>query len=205
LAHPDSLQAFTKLIRNTQFLRSAHQLNQLPTDTGAEVAFAGRSNAGKSSVLNTLCQHGNLARVSKTPGRTRLINLFELPQGNGRLVDLPGYGYAEVQRELKDHWGQELAAYFLQRQSLRGLILIVDIRQGITPHDDMMLGFVESRDLPCHILLNKADKLSRSQAMVAEREIRKLLPSHYGLQCFSALKKDGVEACYRALMPWLKS
>ncbi|MES9938030.1 MAG: ribosome biogenesis GTP-binding protein YihA/YsxC, partial [Sedimenticola sp.] len=138
-----------------RFLTSAAKLNQSPADEGIEVAFAGRSNAGKSSAINTLCQQRNLARTSKTPGRTQLLNFFTLDEQR-RLVDLPGYGYAKVAEKVKLQWQKELAAYLEQRQSLRGIILLVDVRHPLKEFDQQMLDWSAQIDLPVHILLTKA-------------------------------------------------
>jgi len=185
----------------TRFLISAAELLQLPADTGTEVAFAGRSNTGKSSVINALTRQNALARVSKTPGRTRLLNCFEVMPGQ-RIIDLPGYGYTKVPERMRVHWGEVLEGYFQTRDSLRGLILIVDIRHGLKPTDRQMQDWCKSRDLPLHIVLNKADKLSRGaaaghkQALLAE-------PGHYGsVQVFSALKKTGLEQLTARLDEW---
>ncbi len=183
---------------------AAHRVNQLPTDQGAEVAFAGRSNAGKSSALNALTGHKGLARTSKTPGRTQQMVAFALPplaQGEGqesldaRLVDLPGYGYAKVPEELRAHWKQEIDAYLHHRQSLRGVVLIADIRHPLKEFDRMMLDFCFATGLPCHLLLTKADKLSRNQAAQALAVMRKSFPDglHATAQVFSSTSGTGLE------------
>lgn len=169
-------------LQGAQFVLAAHRISQLPADRGAEVAFAGRSNAGKSSALNALTGHRGLARTSKTPGRTQQMVAFALPplaQGAGaqpleaRLIDLPGYGYAKVPEELREHWKLEIDAYLHQRRSLRGVVLIADIRHPLKAFDQTMLEFCFATDLPCHLLLTKADKLSRNQAMAALAAVRK--------------------------------
>lgn len=157
-------------LRGAAFVLAAHRLDQLPPDTGAEVAFAGRSNAGKSSAVNALTGHGALARTSKTPGRTQQLVVFALPDGR-RLIDLPGYGYAKVPPALRDHWKREIDAYLRQRQSLRGLVLIADIRHAPTPFDRQMLAYCASIELPCVLLLSKVDKLSRAQVRTRQREV----------------------------------
>ena len=144
------------------FLLSCAQTGQLPADRLPEVVLAGRSNAGKSSALNALCNQHGLARVGKTPGRTQLINLFDL--GNARLADLPGYGYAAVARDLRNGWGRLIAAYLDQRENLRGVVVIMDIRHPLTPLDLQMLDWARHRGLPCHVLLAKADKLGYGAA-----------------------------------------
>lgn len=157
-------------LRGASFVLAAHQLQQLPHDSGAEVAFAGRSNAGKSSALNALVDHGSLARTSRTPGRTQQLVVFVLPDGR-RLIDLPGYGYAQVPPALREHWRKEIDRYLHQRQSLRGLVLIADIRHALTDFDRQMLAFCAEIELPCVVLLSKADKLSRAQARTRQREV----------------------------------
>lgn len=186
------------------FLKSAARVNQLPDDSGYEVAFAGRSNAGKSSALNCLTGIKNLARTSKTPGRTQLINLFTLDEER-RLVDLPGYGYAKVALQVKQDWQKNLAHYLEVRQSLKGLILLMDIRHPLKELDQMMIDWALNRQLPVHILLTKADKLSRGDVKNCLIKVRK----HYGLaehlisvQSFSSLKKEGVDELILLLNQW---
>ena len=152
------------------FVLAAHRPDQLPPDAGAEIAFAGRSNAGKSSALNRLTGQSALARTSKTPGRTQQLVVFALPDGR-RLVDLPGYGYAKVPPALREHWRHAIDHYLRHRQSLRGLVLIADIRQALTTFDRQLLAFCADIELPCVVLLSKADKLSRAQARTRQREI----------------------------------
>ena len=186
------------------FLKSAAKVPQLPEDSGYEVAFAGRSNAGKSSALNCLTGIKNLARTSKTPGRTQLINLFGIDETR-RLVDLPGYGYAKVALQVKMDWQKNLAHYLEVRQSLKGLILLMDIRHPLKDLDVMMVDWALNRELPVHILLTKADKLSRSEVKNTVSKVRK----HYELathlitvQSFSSLKKDGVGELITLLNQW---
>lgn len=157
-------------LQGAAFVLAAHRPDQLPPDTGAEVAFAGRSNAGKSSALNALAGQTALARTSKTPGRTQQLVVFTLPDGR-RLVDLPGYGYAKVPPALRDHWKQAIDHYLRHRQSLRGLVLIADIRHALTTFDGQMLAFCAAIELPCVLLLSKADKLSRAQTLARKREV----------------------------------
>lgn len=144
--------------QQAKFVTSAFELSQLLPDAGAEVAFAGRSNAGKSSAINCLTQQKNLCKTSKTPGRTQLINFFEVDDGK-RLVDLPGYGFAKVSKQLRNHWDQVLSTFLLQRQALRGLVIVVDIRRGISDLDQALMRMMDN-GLPLHILLTKSDKLS---------------------------------------------
>jgi GTP-binding protein len=189
-----------------KFLKSAARVDQLPEDSGYEVAFAGRSNAGKSSALNCLTNIRQLARTSKTPGRTQLINLFILDDDmDRRLVDLPGYGYAKVPQKVKLDWQKHLAHYLDKRQSLRGLILLMDIRHPLKELDQMMVGWAVERSLPVHILLTKADKLSRGQVQNTVQQVCR----HYNpvkdlisVQAFSTLKKQGVEELIVVLDKW---
>ncbi len=187
------------------FLKSAARVTHLPEDTGYEVAFAGRSNAGKSSALNCLTRIKGLARTSKTPGRTQLINLFSLDEER-RLVDLPGYGYAKVALQVKMEWQKHLAHYLDVRQSLRGLVLLMDVRHPLKDLDQMMIDWALNRELPVHILLTKADKLSRSDVKNTVLKVRKHyeLASHLiSVQAFSSLKKEGVEELILLLNQWL--
>jgi GTP-binding protein len=156
-----------------QFLLSCAQIHQLPADDLPEIAFAGRSNAGKSSALNTLCGQNQLARVSKTPGRTQLINMFSIKAG--RFADLPGYGYAKVARELRAEWGRLIGAYMDGRQNLRAAVLIMDIRHTLTDFDWQMLEWAQHRGLPCHALLTKADKLGYGAAKNTLLAVRKAI------------------------------
>ena len=183
-----------------RFLTSANKLGQLPPDTGVEVAVAGRSNAGKSSAINAVTQRKGLARTSKSPGATRLLNFFELQAGR-RLVDLPGYGFAKVAGEMRAHWGTLLTGYFGKRESLRGTIVVMDVRHPLTDHDQDMLKLATSRDLPVHILLTKADKLGRGAAGNALQGVRRKLPRDglVTVQLFSAHSGDGVQEARGAL------
>ncbi|MGH8114306.1 MAG: ribosome biogenesis GTP-binding protein YihA/YsxC [Rhodanobacteraceae bacterium] len=157
-------------LQGAAFVLAAHRPDQLPSDEGVEVAFAGRSNAGKSSAINALAGHAGLARTSKTPGRTQQLVVFALPDGR-RLVDLPGYGYAKVPTALREHWRQAIDTYLRKRQSLRGLVLIADVRHALTAFDRQMLAFCATIELPCVTLLSKADKLSRAQLRTRQREV----------------------------------
>ena len=187
-------------LRGAAFVLAAHRPDQLPPDAGAEVAFAGRSNAGKSSALNALCAQGGLARTSKTPGRTQQLVVFALPDGR-RLIDLPGYGYAKVPPALRAHWKQAIDTYLRARQSLRGLVLIADIRHAPTPFDSQMLAYCQSIDLPCLVLLSKADKLPRAQALARQREVAKA--GGDGAIVFSATAGTGIDAARAAVMALL--
>ena len=180
------------------FLKSANAASQFVPDEGAEVAVAGRSNAGKSSAINVIVNRRQFARTSKTPGRTQLVNFFTLG-GERRLVDLPGYGFARVSDQMRRHWGELLATYFQARASLRGLILVVDIRRGLTEFDERMLAFAESVELPIHVLLTKSDKLKRGQAATTLLKTRKALGERATVQLFSALKRDGEQEARQRL------
>lgn len=189
------------------FLKSAAKVDQLPEDTGFEVAFAGRSNAGKSSALNCLTGIRQLARISKTPGRTQLINLFTLGDETRRLVDLPGYGYAKVPMQVKLDWQKNLAHYLDVRQSLRGLVLLMDIRHPLKELDQMMINWAFDRQLPVHVLLTKADKLSRGQAQSTVLLVRKhyeLMHDLFTVQSFSSLKRQGVEELIQVMNQWFE-
>ncbi len=186
------------------FQQSATNRKTLPEESGLEVAFAGRSNVGKSSVINALCAQKSLARTSKTPGRTQLINFFRLPDNNA-LVDLPGYGYAKVPESVKQEWQKFIESYLTTRMTLRGLILIMDIRHPLTEHDQTLLYWAQTRQLPVHILLNKADKLTRGAAanvlLQVQRELKNL--PNVTIQSFSATNKQGLEHCWQLLEGWL--
>ncbi|MFT5706065.1 MAG: GTP-binding protein [Oceanospirillaceae bacterium] len=197
-----------KIFYNTaKFLLSASKLNQCPDDSGAEVAFAGRSNAGKSSAINTLTNNKKLARTSKTPGRTQLINFFDLNVENTRLVDLPGYGYAKVPIAMKEHWQKHLDQYLQQRHSLKGVVLVMDIRHPMKEFDHMMVDWCKSTQVPLHVLLTKSDKLKRGPAQSTLLTLTKLLRAELGdkvtLQTFSALKFNGVDELKTQLDTWL--
>lgn len=191
------------IYRNAEFLISAHNQAQFPPDRGREVAFAGRSNTGKSSVINSITGKKSLARVSKTPGRTQQINFFSVKDGV-RIVDLPGYGYARVPDSMKRHWAKLINTYFEQRRSLRGLVLITDIRRRLTDYDKQMLEWTGHNQLPVCILLNKADKLSTGAAKKTLFDIEKAVDQRSGrVLLFSALKKTGVTEVCSQLDEWL--
>ena len=191
------------------YLLAAHTPRQLPPDGGAEVAFAGRSNAGKSSALNALCQQNALARVSKTPGRTQQLVYFGLPPHEGKyLVDLPGYGYAKVPLALREHWQAFIDQWFQDRFALRGLVVVMDIRHPLKEYDLQMLGYAMRRGLPAHALLTKADKLSRGAAGNVVQTVRRQLAASWGdsvgVQAFSAEARTGVEELRRVVGGWLE-
>ena len=196
--------------KRAKFLLSAPTLRQCPEDSGCEVAFAGRSNAGKSSAINTLTDNKNMARTSKTPGRTQLINYFEVGQDK-RLVDLPGYGYAKVPKAVKAKWDHHLAEYLQLRQSLVGLILLMDIRHPLQDYDQQMLNWAAQAGLPVHILLTKADKLKRGPAksslLAVDKRLRDMDPGYtvLSVQVFSSLKKIGLVELEQQLNNWLVS
>ena len=191
------------------YLLAAHTHRQLPPDGGREVAFAGRSNAGKSSALNALCQQNALARVSKTPGRTQQLVYFELPPHDGKyLVDLPGYGYAKVPLELRAHWQAFIDAWFASRAALRGLVVVMDIRHPLKDYDRQMLGYAMERGLPAHALLTKADKLGRGAAGNTLQAVRMELGRAFGdsvsVQGFSGETRQGVEELRSIVAGWLE-
>ncbi|WFE70238.1 ribosome biogenesis GTP-binding protein YihA/YsxC [Halomonas sp. M1] len=190
-----------------RFVISAPTLALCPDDTGAEVAFAGRSNAGKSSAINALTQQTALARTSRTPGRTQLINFFSVMNDESRrLVDLPGYGYAKVPESVKLEWQKHLAEYLRNRFSLRGLVLLMDVRHPLTEFDQMMLNYADQREMPVHILLTKSDKLKKGPASATLQKVRSRLKEWEDLvsvQLFSSLKRDGVDTLSKKLDQWL--
>lgn len=196
----------SNLLNSARYLLSAHTPRQLPADGGLEVAFAGRSNAGKSSALNALANHNALARVSKTPGRTQQLVFFEV-QPQHYLVDLPGYGYAKVPQDLQAHWQAFIDQYFRTREALKGLVVVMDIRHPLKDYDRQMLGYAVQRGLPAHALLTKADKLGRGQQAQSVQAVKKELFSAFGdtvsVQTFSAESKQGVEEARAVVAGWL--
>jgi GTP-binding protein len=189
-------------LRHTRFLKSAAAGRDLPPDFGAEVAFAGRSNAGKSSALNAITGVDGLARASKTPGRTQLINFFEVGP-NARLVDLPGYGFAKVPAEVRATWESMLEGYLAQRVALRGLVLVMDIRHPLKDLDLQLLDWARGRALPVHALLTKADKLSKAQAQRTGQEVAKALGAGAAITVFSSTAGTGRDAARKAVLAWL--
>lgn len=195
--------------RTARFMTSAPSIKECPVESGAEVAFAGRSNAGKSSAINTLTDNKKLARTSKTPGRTQLINFFSLQENPDlRIVDLPGYGYAKVPLQMKKNWQKNMSAYLYERQCLRGLILMMDIRHPMQEFDSMMINWAVDAKMPVHALLTKSDKLTRGAARntllafekhMSDAKVDDLVTA----QTFSSTKNDGREALIIKLQQWL--
>ena len=191
--------------RGASFLTSASQASQFPEHACLEVAFAGRSNAGKSSAINTLCDQKTLARISKTPGRTQLINFFPLDDACC-LVDLPGYGYAKVPERVRKEWQALMEVYLGKRQQLCGLVIIMDIRHPLKDYDQQMLEWCNYMNIPAHVVLTKADKLKKGQAskqlLLVKNQLKESNPD-VSVQMFSALKKTGIDALQRVLDQWL--
>lgn len=186
-------------LRQARFLMSATALQAMPPDRGSEVAFAGRSNAGKSSALNAITGVKGLARASKTPGRTQLINFFGLSQ-DARLVDLPGYGFADVPVEVKRTWGEMIEDYLAGRQSLAALIIVMDIRHPLTDLDQQLIGWAQPAGVTLHVLLTKADKLSKAQADRTAAKLHKDLGGVVGVTVFSATKGTGKDAARKVVL-----
>lgn len=195
------------LFSKAEFYTTVNHLRDLPKEPGVEIAFAGRSNAGKSSAINTLAGRGRFAFVSKTPGRTQHINFFQL--GTRRfIVDLPGYGYAKVPLAIRQHWTELLSRYLQTRETLFGMVLIMDIRHPIMPLDVQMLEWFALTKKPVHILLSKADKLNRSKAVEALRLVRNYLAAHQiagSAQIFSSMTSEGKDEAILLLANWLES
>lgn len=191
--------------QQVRFLTSASSLHDFPEDAGAEVAFCGRSNAGKSSAINTICQQGNLARTSKTPGRTQLINFFRL-DGDTRLVDLPGYGYAKAPAHVQRQWQGLMESYLVHRHALCGLILLMDIRHPLTEIDWTMIRWSQHYKLALHILLTKADKVGRNLMAKSLTRVTSELEQHgfhAGTQIFSATQRIGVAQVQEKISAWV--
>ncbi|MEO5566319.1 MAG: ribosome biogenesis GTP-binding protein YihA/YsxC [Luteimonas sp.] len=201
--------AVSNPLERATYLCAAHIPRQLPPDGGFEVAFSGRSNAGKSTALNALCRQNALARVSKTPGRTQQLVFFAIPPHEDHyLVDLPGYGYAKVPQDLQAHWQHFLDGYFTTRQALRGLVVVMDIRHPLKDYDRQMLGYAVRRGLPAHVLLTKADKLGHGARQNALQAVRKDLSASFGdtvgVQVFSGESKLGVDEARAVVKGWLE-
>jgi GTP-binding protein len=198
----------SSVLRHTVFLLGAARVKQFPGDSGWETAVAGRSNAGKSSAINAITGVRGLARISKTPGRTREINFFQI-DSERRFVDLPGYGYARVPLPVRQAWARLIEDYFRQRRSLRGVILVMDCRHPLTEFDQQMLMWCDYSRLPVHILLTKADKLSRGAAKAVLHKVRNQLHPHreneaITVQLFSALKREGIAEAQEILAEWME-
>ncbi len=194
------------LYHKARFLSSASRLDQAPEDKGMEIAFAGRSNAGKSSAINTLTQQSSLARISKTPGRTQLLNFFELDEQR-KFVDLPGYGYAKVPLNVKQQWQKMMESYLQHRNALCGIVLVMDVRHPLTDFDWQMIDWCEQSNLPLHILLTKADKLKFGAAKNTLLKVQRDLGEAntvITLQLFSSLKKKGVDDIHQILDGWFQ-
>ena len=181
---------------NAKFIGSYPSTEDLPVDQGSEIAFCGRSNCGKSSILNALTNNKKLAKTSKTPGRTQSINVIEIKSNSEfKIIDLPGYGYAKVSKKMRASWGQEIEKYLMTRQCLNALCIIMDIRHPLKEDDESLIDWCESKDLPMILLLNKADKLSKSQiaqtVLKATKELNKLSTKHFIIPV-SATKKTGI-------------
>lgn len=196
-----------KRLEQTEFMLSAPTFKLCPPDLGYEVAFAGRSNAGKSSAINVLTNQRQLARSSKTPGRTQMINFFSIGNPDTRIVDLPGYGYAAVPEKMKIEWQTELEKYLISRLSLAGLVLMMDSRHPLKVFDQQMLQWAKAGNLPVHVLLTKSDKFKYGPAknvlLNAKREMEKLGLS-FSIQLFSSLKKEGIEELAEVMGRWLR-
>ena len=195
------------LLSKAQFLRSASAEKDFPDNIGAEIAFCGRSNAGKSSAINALCRQNNLARTSKTPGRTQLINFFKL-DGDTCLVDLPGYGYAKAPAKVQQKWQQLMEAYLTHREPLCGLVLLMDIRHPLTDIDWTMIRWSDYYQLPLYILLTKADKVNRNHTVKTMTMVSSKLEQEgfdCGVQTFSATKQIGLNQAQNKIVDWLTS
>lgn len=207
IQHLQDVDRAKRWLQKTQFLLSAPTFKLCPEDVGLEVAFAGRSNAGKSSCINTLTNQRQLARSSKTPGRTQMINFFSLENDQQRLVDLPGYGYAAVPEAMKKEWQIELEKYLISRKSLVGLILLMDIRHPLKFFDEQMLHWAKDGNLPVHILLTKADKfkfgMAKNTLQQTQKKLDKLnLP--FSIQLFSAQNKQGIDELALLMEKWFQ-
>lgn len=190
--------------QKTYFVKSAAKLSQLPADQGQEIAFVGRSNSGKSTALNRLVQQKTLARTSKTPGRTQLINVFEVQPGY-RLIDLPGYGFAKVSASQQRYWGELVGNYLNERRSLQGLVMLMDCRHPMMENDCQLLEWNDQAQIPCHIVLTKADKLKYGARQKALQHVQTICEPepHLSVQLFSALKNQGIDELQHKMADWL--
>ena len=194
----------SNIFSQCKFLTSAYKVSQLPADNGLEIAIAGRSNAGKSTTLNTLVGNKKLAKVSKTPGRTQLLNCFDLGE-NRRIVDLPGYGFAKVPKKVKAHWQHEINLYLQNRKSLIGVVLVMDIRHPLKDFDKQFLYWADQSGLYSHVLLNKSDKFKSGKRKAALLEVKKAMVDisrTSSIQTFSGLKQIGIQELSTTLMSW---
>ena len=198
-----SLSPMAKLLRQARYVDSIHHRSNLPPDAGIEVAIAGRSNAGKSSLINRLCDQKALARTSKTPGRTRQLVFFELDPMR-KLVDLPGYGYAKVSGDLKAHWQGLIQGYLDHRQALAGLVVVMDIRHPLKDSDIQLIQWAGTRGLPQHLVLTKADKLGRGQVSKTLLEVRRKIDPNVGVQAFSATSGLGLDELLSVFETWYR-
>lgn len=185
-------------------MKSASNIIECPDDIGAEIAFVGRSNSGKSSAINVITNQKNLARISKTPGRTQLINFFEVDESR-RLVDLPGYGYAKTSKAQQKEWGLMIGEYLKCRQTLKGIILIIDIRRGLMELDHDFLDFYLPMSKPLHILLTKSDKLKKQACRKSLDSVESIVGEVSSIQLFSSLKKSGADEARERLLELLSS
>jgi GTP-binding protein len=202
---PVKMHPVEQILRQIRFDKSAQKMSQCPPDEGFEIAFAGRSNAGKSSAINRLCGQKTLARTSKTPGRTQLLNFFAVDEQR-RIVDLPGYGYAKVDRSTRDAWQKEIDGYLSGRECLKGLILLMDVRHPLKDFDQMIIQWAAEANMPLHILLTKADKLNFGTAKTTLLNTRKALATHpapLSLQLFSSTAGTGSEEAWDKIGEWL--
>lgn len=196
------MKAIQRLLHQAEYLISVHNRPQLPDDRGAEVAIAGRSNAGKSSLLNRLCRQKSLARTSRTPGRTRQLVFFRLDDDH-HLVDLPGYGFARVGGDLKKHWKGLIQGYLERRQSLSGIVIVMDIRHPLKPGDVDLANWAAHQGLPMHLVLTKADKIGRGKQKEAMMTVRRSIDESVGVQVFSAVTGQGLDELESVMDRWL--
>ena len=188
---------------NIKFIKSANQVSQFPENSGNEIAFVGRSNAGKSTVLNVIFNRKNIAKTSKTPGRTQLVNFFKLDD-DSCIVDLPGYGFANVSREKRNQWDRLLSSYFKTRTALTGVFLVVDGRRGITDLDRVFIDFYLPLEKSLHVLINKSDKLKKSEQALVLEQFKSYLGEVATIQLFSGTKRMGIEIAQNRLIEILK-
>lgn len=192
------------LLGRAEYMTSVHTARQLPPDTGIEVAIAGRSNCGKSSLINKICRRKGLARASRTPGRTRQLVFFELDEDR-RLVDLPGYGFAAVSRDMKIHWEKLIQGYLERREALAGLVLVMDIRHPLKDMDRQLAEFMLARGLPLHVVLTKADKLGHGKRVETLQRVKRDLGGVAAVQAFSSVSGLGADELQSALGNWLRA